>query len=413
MDRKEIVLDNGVKLVMINTDKFKTVTVNLFFEDKLNDFNINCNNLLVKLLVTETAKHSSRKEFKSYLKNMYDMKINSYNNTLGEVFSFSIVLDALNTKFTMNNENLLEKQFEVINEILYNPLISNNAFNEDYFNEIKNEYKQNISNIENYKEYIVRKKAINILGKDNNLLTSTYGDSEVLNKISNNDVYNKYSNLNSMCNKVVVCGEIDFEKVEEYANKYLKLEGNRNNYNYIHKNELKKYDDASYDSKFSQSSIAILYDLDIYVGEKENYAALVFIEMLNYYLFKIIREEHNFCYSIYISYLSSRGLCYLQSNIEEKNYEMTLKLIDEIINDLKNNIDEKVLLICKDKIITNVKKEVDNPLKIIVNDYNRGIYNTASSDEAIQLYSNVSPDEVKDIANKIQKKFSVILKEGN
>ena len=42
MDRKEIVLDNGTKLVMINTDKFKTVTVNLFFEDISNDFNITC-----------------------------------------------------------------------------------------------------------------------------------------------------------------------------------------------------------------------------------------------------------------------------------------------------------------------------------------------------------------------------------
>ena len=49
MNKKEIVLNNGVKLLMINTNKFKTVNVTLFFEDELNDFNVTCDNLLLKL----------------------------------------------------------------------------------------------------------------------------------------------------------------------------------------------------------------------------------------------------------------------------------------------------------------------------------------------------------------------------
>ena len=69
MDRREIVLDSGVKLLMINTNKFKTVNVTLFFEDELNDFNVTCDNLLTKLLVAKTGKHTSRKDFKTYLNN--------------------------------------------------------------------------------------------------------------------------------------------------------------------------------------------------------------------------------------------------------------------------------------------------------------------------------------------------------
>ena len=48
------------------------INVTLFFEDELNDFNVTCDNLLTKLLVAKTGKHSSRKDFKSYLKELYE-----------------------------------------------------------------------------------------------------------------------------------------------------------------------------------------------------------------------------------------------------------------------------------------------------------------------------------------------------
>ena len=165
MNRKEIVLDSGVKLLMINTNKFKTVNVTLFFEDELNDFNVTCNNLLTKLLIAKTGKHSSRKEFKSYLKELYDMKINFIKDNPGETFCFSLNVDALNRKYTLNNENLLEKQFEVLNEVLYYPCANDGGFDDSYFKEVKSEYKQGLVNNENYKEYLINKKINKVLVK--------------------------------------------------------------------------------------------------------------------------------------------------------------------------------------------------------------------------------------------------------
>lgn len=413
MNKKTVVLDSGVKLAMINTDKFKTVNVTLCFEDELSDFNITCDNLLFRLLTVKTKKHTSRKEFKSYLKELYAMKINSFKNNPGEVFSYRLNVDALNKKYTLNGENLLEKQFEVLNEVLYSPLIDEEGFDKDYFREIKNQYKESLIDDDNYKEYVVSKKINNILGKNNKLFTLTKGYLEELVRLENEDVYNKYLSLSSMCKEIIVCGEIDFDEVESYVNKYLKFNSFRNKSNYFYKNDFKKYDDYSFDSKFGQSSIAILYDLDVYVGDKLYYPAIIFTEIFNYYLFKIVREEHNFCYSIYSSYLSSRGLCCLKSNIEAKNYEKTLELTQEIIDNLKNNVDEKVLNICKEKVITSVRKEVDNPFKMILKEYDREMYNLDEIEKVIETCRNVSADEIKVVANKIEKKFSVILKEEN
>lgn len=413
MDRKEVILDNGVKLLMINTNKFKTVDIRIFFEDELSEMNITCNNLLLKLLSTKTNVHPTRKSFKNYLQGMYDMKVKTMVSLMGETFSASIGINALNKKFAISSENLLEKQFLVLNEVLNSPLVMDNKFNEEYFNEIKKVYKEELVDSLNYKEVVVKNKVSESLGKNSKAFAISEGYLHCLEQLENQGVYNKYLNFNKLCKTIIVVGEINFEEVESYVSKYLFVSNSRVNNSYIYKNDLQKYDDKSFESKFSQSSIGVLYDLNIYFNDALYYPAVVFVEMFNYYLFKIIREEHNFCYSIYTTYLGSRGLCYLQSNIEAKNYEMTLKLIGEIISDLKNNIDAKVLEICKNKVINGIKKEEDSSMKMMTREYFKEVYSLKNNDEIIEIVAAVKDEDIKKVANMLQKKCSVILKEGN
>ena len=411
VNKRSIVLSNGVKLSMVNTDKFKTVDVKVFYEDSLNAKNITCDNLLINILSAKCKKYPTRKLFKNYLQNLYDMKIKNSVASYGETFSFAIGVNALNKKFSLNNENLLDKQFEVLREVLYCPLANEEVFDEDYFNEMKNDYKENLIDSDNYKE--VKKKVNEILKDVENLFEITEGYLEELNKLSNKDVFDKFKQMKNMCKEIVVVGQIDFDEVIDYVNKYLEFGENRGENNYFCHNEMKKYGDYSFDSKFSQSSIGVMFDLNVYFNDKLYYPTVVFVEMLNYYLFKIVREEHNFCYSIYATYMGSRGICYLQSNIEARNYEKTLDLINDIISDLQSNIDDKVLNICKDKVINGLRREEDSSLKIITREYFKELYNLKDNCEVIEILKNVGPEDVKEAARKIEKKLSVIVKEGN
>lgn len=408
MNSKEIVLNNGMKVVMINTNKFKTVNVGIVFEDELSDKNITCDNLLVKLLTTKTNKHPSIKEFKDYLKDLYGTSISCVNNLMGETFSFCLYSNCINKKFALHKENLLEMQFQVLNEVLENTIYSD----EKYFKEMKNDYRLNLLDKNNYKEYAILKEANKALGKDNKLIVMGEGYLSELDKITINDVSKKYNDLKEMATKIVVVGEFDEDEVLEYIDKYLSFSMSRAKHNYYCINEQKKYDDLVVDSKFSQSSIACIYDLDIRIGDELYYPALLFVELFNYYLFKIVREEYNFCYSIYTIYYGSKGLCLLQSNIEEKNYAKTLEVIDEILNDLRNKIDDKVLKICKDKIISKLEKGEDNPLKIMSSNYIDNIYELGSVSEQISNVNNVNRESIMQVAKMLNKKFNIILKEG-
>lgn len=412
MNKKEIILDNGMKLVLVNTNKFKTVNVGVIFEDKMSDKDITCDRLLIKLLTTKTKEHSTIKEFKNYLKDLYDTSVSCTSNTMGETYSFCVYTNAINKKFALHKENLLESQFKVLNEVLKKPFITSNGFDNDYFKETKSDYKQNLLNMNNYKEYAILKEVNKIIGKDNKLIVISEGYLNELNNINNEDIFKKYNDLNNMATSIFVVGEFDEKEVIKYVKEYLDFNGNRSKHEYFTKNEMKKYDDLSIDSKFNQSAIACLYDLDVSIGDELYYPALLFVELFNYYLFKIVREEYNFCYSIYTVYYGSRGLCLLQSNIEEKNYAKTLEVIDEILNDLRNKIDDKVLKICKDKITSNLEKSEDNPLKIMSNAYINEVYDLGSIEEQINKVNSVNKEDIMKVAKMLNKKFNVILKEG-
>ena len=79
----------------------------------------------------------------------------------------------------------------------------------------------------------------------------------------------------------------------------------------------------------------------------------------------------------------------------------------------RKNYLKKVLDICKNKVINSIKKEEDSPLKMITREYYRDIYNLKENSEVIKLVEAVSAEEINSVAKMIEKKFSVIVKEGN
>lgn len=408
MNSKEITLENGMKLVLINSKKFKTVNVGVFFEDELNDKNITCDKLLVKLLTSKTGVHPSIKEFNDYLKDLYGTSVSCMTNIMGDTYSFCIYANCINKKYAIHKENLLEKQFQVLNEVLEKPVL--NDFN--YFKEMKSEYRLNLLNDNNTKEFTALKETNRILGKNNKLVVIKDGYLDELDGITYEDFENKYNSLKTMATKIIVAGEFDENEVISYANKYLNLEASRSTHSYLTVNDMKKYEDKVVDSKFNQSAVVCVYDLNIRIGDELYYPAVVFNELFDYYLFKIVREEYNFCYSIYSIYYESRGICLLRTNIEEKNYDKTLEIVENILNDLRNTIDDKALKICKEKIVSKLEKSEDNSFKIISNNYVDNIYSMGTINDQIQEINKVSKDSIIEVAKMMEKKFNVLLKEG-
>ena len=120
MNKKEIILDNGMKLVLVNTNKFKTVNVGVTFEDKMSDKDITCDRLLIKL-VDNTS---------------YEIRLPSYDfgQKLVDLFES---LKGQPQKVIIENQNSQPNKAQLLSE--YQELLNSGAITQEEYDKLKQE----------------------------------------------------------------------------------------------------------------------------------------------------------------------------------------------------------------------------------------------------------------------------------
>lgn len=406
------VLNSGVKLVIFKTKKFKAVELKLFLKDKIEYTSSTKKNLLLSLLCAANKEYKSEKKFSSFLKDSYNINVKSFHKILGETSLMGVYIKGINSKFIENKINIEERMFKILNMILYKPLIANNKFNNSFFNKRKSLYKSKLlSNLENKRE-IAKDKVNSLLGKDNPFGYSSNGDLKELRKIKNEDLVIEYKKLFNKEACLLVIGNVDIDKIEEYALKYLNNFSSNVDTNVFYKKEIKKIKDKEEKSSFAQSTILAVYKLPVYKNSRLYGALLVYLDMLNYYLFKIIREERNYCYNIYAASDPYNGVMRIISDMAHTNYKEAKIIVDKIVNTLKRKVDEERLKVSKDKIIDNYSQINDVASKYMDEYYNYLLMNKKFNvNKVINTIKRVRGEDVIKVAKKVKRIFSFVLKE--
>ena len=397
---------NNLEINIINTEKFKLVNVQISFLFNLDYDDIAAYNLLLNMLITRNKMYPSIKEFSLYLENNYGMNINGGYFNRGNVGVFNLTSRAINSKYSLN-ENMLKIQVDTLKDCLFNPLLT-----QESLDEIKLIYSEKLKEKLNKKPYILKKKVNKILGNDNPYGINIEGDIDSINNVSLDKIKEVYNKLITSGCKIYVCGSVNEEEVLNLFSEFKLIKNNEAllNLNYIY--EIKESEINVFDSNFLQSSISLTYECNITYKDKLYYALKVFLEMLNYDLYHIIREQYNFCYYMYAISNNYLNTIEIVSEIESKNLDKIIELINEIISNYSNNFNHEQFDICKDKIFTYIKNSLDNPRDIIELefgfDFNK---NSNSISELENNYKNVTCDDVKEVAKMVSLKMVSILKE--
>ena len=136
---------NSYKLHLINTDKFKTVTVKVLFRSPIVKDKITIRNVLCDILLQSTLNYNSRRKISIKTEDLYSAHINNNVTRNGNYITSSFTLSILNDKYT-EKDNMIES-IKFLSEILFNPDVVDKKFNEDRLNIVKNNIKNNINNI--------------------------------------------------------------------------------------------------------------------------------------------------------------------------------------------------------------------------------------------------------------------------
>ena len=134
-------------LHMGKTKKFKTIDIELIFGRKIVKEEISKINFLASLLTYTTKKYNTKIKFCQEMENLYSARVIANTYRLGSQYNTDFIIRILNDKYA--EEGLLENSIKFLKEIIFNPNVQDDKFDEKSFQVIKNDEK---SQIERFKE---------------------------------------------------------------------------------------------------------------------------------------------------------------------------------------------------------------------------------------------------------------------
>ena len=405
MEYKKI--DMGAyNLHLINTNKFKTITMEINFREKITKDNITKRNLLKAVLLNSNKSFPKERDLIKETENLYDLKLLSSNTRIGNYSNLSFKIRFLNEKYT--EESMNEYSISFLLDILFNPDIENDSFKKDIINKCKNKIEKNIKSLKDNK---LKYTLIKLLSTTKNKPYSynSYGYIEDLDKINEKNLYEYYKKmLNENYIDIFVVGEIN----EENIKKIIKEKFIVNSYKKIKKdilvNELtsKKIIKTIEKDKANQTQLTILCNLKNITEWERKYVLLVYNELLggssNSLLFDTVREKNSYAYYINSTTKPYDNTLMIYSGIEPGNSEEVIKLIKKTLQNLtKSLFEDKALESAKETIISSIKSSKDSPTGIINTYYAKELVNSKIFEERIENISKIKKEDIVNLSKKI------------
>lgn len=395
--RKEI---NNVVLHTINTDVFKTITIDIYFrrETKKEDFLTSY--FMLRLLEYSTKKY----DYKSLIEKKEDLfNLKIYTDTKIESDKFRndmLTIKFIHPKYSYNN--IEEDVIELIKEIILNP----NFDNMEYYQEIETQIKNEILSLKNdRRKYAYQKMLENM--EDNSI--HSYPITGTLEDLKINNIDKIKSNYEDLINNsqidIIVVGELDNKKYEEYFfNLFNSKRYEQTTYTkYNTPNEEKEV--FIEEKELNQNKLCIGLKILNFDYKKEEFILPLYRTILgsgtNSKLFVEVREKHSLTYYASAKSITS-SLMGLEFGIDKNNYKKAVDIIKKTLLDMKS-ITEEDLEVAKKNLISNCKDIEFNSRLISKNYYKKEINKDYTEDIStmIEKINNVTVNEIIEFANKV------------
>lgn len=416
-DKKEI--KKGINLHLINTEKFKTNLIAIFLSMPLSRDTVTLNAVLTSVLRRGCKQIQTQEEISKKLEEMYGTEFDCGVDKIGKNNVLKFYLESINDEFLpQKNENMIEKSINILSQIIFNPLIEEEKFNEEYVNQEKENMKQIIEAKKDNKARYALFRCMEEMYKEKPEGLYKFGYVEDIEKITPESLYAHYKKIIKECKiDIFVSGElnnIDIEKII-LDNDSIKNQDDRNP-NYIvneieEKQKIEQENTVQESMDVTQGKLAIGYDIVIDSKDKENenlkYIGMLYNGILggsaNSKLFQNVREKASLAYTASSSYMHYSENIFVNAGIEIANYEKALEIIKEQVQEMKEGkFTEEEIENIKQGIISGIVSIDDEQDTEIIYFLGQELgKRRVDLDEYIEKIKNVSKDEILDFAQRV------------
>lgn len=403
---------NNVPVTIIKTDKFKQVAGRLYFKSPVSKSTIT-NRMMLRNMLMESCKKYDTSE-KLYIKSLecYDASLYASSSRVGNYHITSFTFSTLIDKYTKDGN--LKDVIDLFCEIIFNPLVSNSAFDQDTFDLI---YETKKSALEKIKEdsgsYIERQVLKNL---DKNKAYTYMSDLKYLNKITSKSLYDDYLDMiNNSSVSLVLSGDIDFDNpiIDIITSKVKK--NKKFDVKLLIDNDNEKEENKVITEDFfgTQNIINYVLYLKNLTDFERNYVAPLYRIILgggvSSRLFSIIREENKLAYYSFARYEKDDSLMYIIMGIEKENFDKAYKLTNKIIGEMKNLSEEEVEHAKKSYI--TLYEESQDKITNIIGSYNKlNLFDIKDDNELIENINKVTKEDIEKFASKVYPHICYFLK---
>ncbi|SIR50558.1 EF-P 5-aminopentanol modification-associated protein YfmF [Halanaerobium kushneri] len=410
---------NRFNLHHLATDKFKTNLIQIYFMLPLeNEKEAAMNALIPSVLERGSKNYNDNQLIKTELENLYGSNMSSNILKRGENQILRFSLEMVNEKFLTHKSNLTVDAFNLLNDIIFNPLIEKSKFKEKYFKQEKEILKQDILSLINDKYSFAVENCLSRMCKNEKYGIYKMGSVSVLDQISNQELFNHYQKIiNQAKRSLFLVGNFKSSFVDNiFANTELKAGAD-----IFDENTEVVYQDKEIDFyeqllKVNQARLSIGFRTGITRKQPDYYSLLVFNSLIggstHSRLFQEIREKRSLAYYVSSSIETTKGLLLINSGINAENHEKVIELVkQEIAAVAAGDFSEEEFMRSKKSIINHLKQDLDSNKSLsahfllsLVNNKKESINQTINGVEA------VSREDIISVAKKLKMDTIYLLK---
>ena len=405
-------IKTGIKLHTIKTEKFKTNLISVFLSMPITRENVTKNALISSILRRGSMNMPTLLEISKTLEEMYGA---SFDNGIDKTVDNQILkfyIETINDNYIPHNgENMLKTSIEKLLEIVFNPLIKDGGFNEDYVKQEKENIKRIIKGKTDNKAMYATERCIEEMYKNEPFGLYKYGYIEDLENIDAKNLYKYYKKMISTCKiDIFISGNVDEQTAEILKeNENIKKLQERKPKTTFEVSKKEKVEEKEIIEQMDVTQGKIVIGMDLTLEDiKQKYDAIVYNAILggtaNSKMFQEVREKASLAYSAGSTYLRYKGNIFIKCGIEIKNYKKALEIIRKQLKDMQNGI-------FTDEDIENAKKSIISGIRSIDDEQDTEITyffgqeltnEKVSTEEYIKNIENVSKQAIIKIANSLQ-----------
>ncbi|MFJ7970862.1 EF-P 5-aminopentanol modification-associated protein YfmF [Psychrobacillus sp. NPDC096389] len=415
-------LARGVKLYVRPTEQFKTINISFKWKQQLTEEQAAIRAVLANVLQYSNAEYPTNAEFRKRLDDLYGAVLYFDTGKKGNHHIFSLNAETVNDAY-LSNEKVVDEVFNLLHTVLFKPKQVDGKFVESIVTREKDQVIERIQSMYDDKTRYAQQRLLENIRPNHPASISANGTVPAVKAVTNEQLVAMHQTILTEDNlSIYIVGDVNAQEIKEKIASHFPFT-NRTSV-LVHDVEAAK---ASSENGFlheiqdmKQGKLHIAYKTPVTFFSEE----FPIMQMTNGILggfahskiFMNVREKESMAYYASSSYASLYGLIFVLAGIDANLQDKAVKLIDEQLKAMQQgDISDLEINQTKSMLTNQLKEALDSArAQIEIYDQYKEINESFTVENWVAKWSNVTKDQIQEMAQKIEKEFVYFLsgKEG-